>query len=188
MNRSFEVCASPMTEDGHGPTETVILQQATYTAQLLFFPGVYCAKLSILFLNRRLTAFTRGWWIIAFWTVLALLVVFGLFSFLATLLSCFPVAAHFSLLRLGGTDPKSIHCLSHKVQNQIQNATRALHISSDLLLLSIPVLVLWKVQMARWDKIMVGSLFGFGVIAVLASIMRIVEYTNNFGDISGKQL
>lgn len=142
--------------------------------QTIFYPGVYFSKLSILFLNRRITAFTKGWWVAAFWAMLALLIVLGLFSFLGTLMGCLPVAAHFSLAKSGEASSSSLHCLAPKVQAQIQNAARGLHIASDLLLLSIPLLVVWKVQMALRMKIMIAMLFGFGIVTVIASIMRIV--------------
>lgn len=165
-----------MSEEASLLNLSLTLLKTGYVVESIFFFGIYCCKISILFLNRRITALTTGPWKKIQYALLFILIVFGLFSFLATTLGCTPVLAHFNLIVLGQTDPSQLHCLPAKVQNNIQIVNRAFHISSDLMLLCIPLFILWQLQMPLRKKIGLGFLFCVGIVCTLASIMRNVVY------------
>ena len=151
--------------------------------QIIFYVTVYSAKISLLFLNRRMVAFTSGWWRRALWLLLGILIACLLFSSFSALFTCIPVSTHFSLIKLGTTDPSKLKCADQAVQNNFQYAGRAFHISTDLLLLIFPLTVIWSLEMALRKKLSLGFAFCFGLICTLASIMRIVVYqkpTNDF--------
>lgn len=66
------------------------------------------------------------------------------------------------------------HCIPPKARFNIQHAIRAIHIFTDLVLLSLPIIRLWNMQMPARKKVGICLLFSLGIISMLGSIMRIV--------------
>ena len=141
--------------------------------QPVFYVGVYCAKVSIVFLYRRITASTSGAWKVVHWVMLGIIVSSGLVSVFGTAFSCIPASSHYSFVALAQTDPKSLHCID---VNKYQIALRGLHIGTDLMLLSFPITVLYRLQMPTRKKFAIGWIFCFGIVCCICSVMRNIVY------------
>lgn len=134
-----------------------------------------------MFFIRRITVSTSTKWKHVHWGLLALITSCGLVSLFGTAFQCVPVTSRFTLLALAQTDRSQYHCIH---QNQFQIAVRGLHIGTDLILLSFPIILLSRLQMPIRDKIGICVLFSFGVVCVICSIMRNVVYQHPTEDYS----
>ncbi|KAL6713905.1 hypothetical protein ACLMJK_008399 [Lecanora helva] len=152
--------------------------EALYVNQTIFWVALYFSKISIVFNNRRLTAFTQGWWRIGHWVILAIICVCFLLALFTTVFECSPVKAHYNLIDFGTVlmrDPKSVHCIN---SSKLTLANRWLHVATDLLLLSVPLIILARLQMPLRKKLSIGFIFCFGIVCVIASIMRNEVWTH----------
>lgn len=136
-----------------------------------------------MFLIRRITAFTTRGWTIAHWTLFTLILSCGIVSIFGTLFTCLPAVSRYSYVSLAKIDPKTLKCIN---STQFQYGLRGLHIGTDLILLSFPLIVLWRLQMQTRKKLSIGFLFCFGIVCVVASIMRNVVYQTPWADFTCK--
>lgn len=144
--------------------------QLTHSNFPVFYFTVFLVKISIVFANQRITGLTSRRWQIAHWTYLALLMsALPVCVFLDTF-ACSPGGVVFSLQAIAKVpDPGTIKCLNFR---SISVATRTLHIVTDWLLLPVPIIILWQLQMPLSRKIRLTLIFCVGVISSIASIMR----------------
>ena len=132
----------------------------------------YFSKLSILFNIRRLTTPAQGWWQTGHWVVLGIICSCFALAIPTTIFERSPVKSHYSLIDLGSllmTSPKSLHCID---STKLEFANRWLHVVTDLMLLSVPLNILYKLHMPWSKKLSVGFIFCFGTVCYVASIMR----------------
>lgn len=66
-------------------------------------------------------------------------------------------------------DPRTIKCLD---ENVISLAPRIIHIVTDWLLLPVPLIIIWRLQMPLARKLRLMLVFCVGLISSVASIMR----------------
>ena len=157
-----------------------------YVNQTIFWVALYFAKISIVFNNRRLTALAQGWWQTGHWVVLGIICSCFALAILTTIFECSPVKSHYSLIDLGSllmTSPKSLHCID---STKLELANRWLHVVTDLMLLSVPLIILYKLQMPWRKKFSVGFIFCFGTVCCVASIMRNEVWTHPTDDFTCK--
>lgn len=135
--------------------------------------------MSIVMFNRRLTGLTSSRWMIAHWTFFALLVIYTLCALFMTVFQCNPQAASFDLIAAGKLNsPKK--CLS---ENQIGISLSTIHVVMDFCLLSVPIIVLWKVQMPWSAKFRFFVIFGIGAMSSIGSVLRQITQANLKTDI-----
>jgi hypothetical protein len=151
--------------------EDVELMYHSFTIdQLMWYISVYFAKLSLFFFIRRLTLSTMSriyhWTNILLFTIVLLA---GLVSIFMTALQCRPFSARWSYITLARTDPATYSCIS--LQSS-QTALRALHISTDILLLLYPTLILYRIQMPLRKKLAISIVFSLGLFSVVCSVVR----------------
>lgn len=109
-------------------------------------------------------------WQIAHWTYLALLICIMPICVFLNIFPCSPIATYFTLQSIAEVaDPKTIKCLD---QNAISLATRYLHIVTDWLLLPVPLIIIWRLQMPVSRKVRLMLVFCVGLISSIASIIR----------------
>jgi hypothetical protein len=136
----------------------------------MWYISVYFAKLSLFFFIRRLTLSTMSriyhWTNILLFTIVLLA---GLVSIFMTALQCRPFSARWSYITLARTDPATYSCIS--LQSS-QTALRALHISTDILLLLYPTLILYRIQMPLRKKLAISIVFSLGLFSVVCSVVR----------------
>ena len=136
--------------------------------QVLFWASVGLVKISITLFNRRLTGLTSGWWIIYHNTLLALLVCYVLVATFLNLFQCRPATTNYSLIEIGQL-PNKPTCLD---ESTLGISLSIAHIIFDFALLSVPIIVLIKVQMDAAKKFRLAILFSIGSVSCIGSVMR----------------
>lgn len=127
-------------------------------------------KISITLANRRITGLTSKKWQYAHWTYLAILTCLMLICVFLNIFSCSPVVVFFSLKYIGKMkNPQTIKCLNG---NAISLFPRIAHIVTDWLLLPVPIIIIWRLQMPLARKLRLMFVFCIGLISSIASIMR----------------
>lgn len=126
-------------------------------------------------------------WQIAHRTYLALLIILFLICVFLNTLTCIPLTAQYSLQAIAKiSKPRAtIKCLNI---NAVSLATRNLHIISDLLLIPVPLIIIWRTQMKIWKKLRIMSVFGIGLISSAASIVRNVLTSRQILDLTCKSI
>lgn len=145
--------------------------QVGMTDLLLFFPATGFVKMSITCFNMRITGLTSKGWMIAHQTFLAVLFSYNLAAVLTIVFYCRPARATFDLLAAGKL-PVPQKCGDFAERNRLATAFNIFHIGSDFCLLSVPIIVLWKVQMHWATKMRLFFVFSIGAVSSIASVMR----------------
>ena len=133
---------------------------------MLAWMTLYLVKASFLAfywsLFRVSTSFRRAWWAISVYTF---------FTFWPLFLS--------QLWKCGNPleDADEFACLyssevSFDIPTRIAGLALALHVSSDCLLLALPMMMLKKLQMSKAQKISVASVFALVVVDIITGITR----------------
>ena len=125
-------------------------------------------KISITLFNRRLTGLTSRRWMMAHYTFLFLLICYIIITLFLEMFKCHPAASHYSLIRIGQVE-NSVQCLQF---SDIGIALSAVHVAFDFALLSVPLIILYKIKMNLAKKIRLAILFSIGSVSCIASAMR----------------
>ena len=139
-------------------------------------------KISITLFNRRLTGLTSRKWMIAHNTFLILLVGYIIAAPIAISFTCNPPVLLFRLQTLGRTTDQR-DCFN---QNNVTIALSALHTAFDFALLTVPIVVLFKMQMDLSRKIRLCILFSVGSLSCIGAVMRNIVQSSKQQDITCK--
>ena len=144
--------------------------------------GVGLIKISIIFFNRRLTGLTSRRWMFAHYGFLVLVVIFMIFALFMEVFQCTgPPELKFSLLARGrGSHPEANKCLNG---NKLGYSLSIVHSTFDFALLTVPLIVLYQMQMSTKKKIKLGFLFSIGALSCIASVMRQIVQNRNYYNI-----
>lgn len=136
--------------------QTLWICQVLYTTALALVKISIVASFHRIFPTRsiRWTMCTLAGFIIAVWIV-------GIFT---TIFQCSPIYAAWDFEAI---KPKCLPIM------RVYYFTTAFSILTDLLLCIIPLPLFWKLKLPVREKLIVSGLFAFGLIAAIASIMRI---------------
>ena len=104
----------------------------------------------------------------AHYTFLFLLVCYIVITLFLEMFKCRPAASHYSLIRIGQVE-NSVQCLPFY---DLAVALSSVHVAFDLALLSVPLIILYKIKMDLAKKIRLGILFSVGSVSCMASGMR----------------
>ncbi|KAL8977827.1 MAG: hypothetical protein Q9205_006454 [Flavoplaca limonia] len=134
---------------------------------IIFYPAVAFIKMSIIAFNMRLTGLTSRRWMIVHWTLFASMVVFAILAILMTCLFFDPPRARFDLVFAGKLDtpPRMTMDMAATGYGLV-----AIHVTSDVLLLSFFGIVLWKLQMSRIVKFRLLLVFAVGALSFAAAV------------------
>lgn len=143
-------------------------------SEILFFVSVGLVKVSIVLFNRRLTGLTSRRWMFAHNVLLCLIVCYILVVIFTNFFFCRPARVHFSMVAYG-SNPTPPVCLNGKI---LPVFLSVMHILFDFALLSVPLVVLWKIQMDTSKKIKLCFLFSIGSVSCIGSVMRQVIQTH----------
>lgn len=136
----------------------------------VFYFTVFLVKISIVLQNRRITGMTSKRWQTAHWTYLALLLCLFPICVSLNIFTCKPFATGFTLQAIAKVqDPRKIKCLN---ADAISLSTRYFHIVTDWLLLPVPLIIIWRLQMPLPRKIRLMLVFLVGLVSSFASIVR----------------
>ena len=72
--------------------------------------------------------------------------------------------------------------------NTVGIALSIVHIAFDFVLLSVPLIVLWKIKMSAAKKLRVSFLFSVGAISCVGSVMRQIAQYRVFADTTCQSL
>ncbi|KAL4897523.1 hypothetical protein BDV59DRAFT_167930 [Aspergillus ambiguus] len=141
-----------------------------FANQLLYNPALTMVKVSILLFLRRLESKSR---LVNFlsWGTMAVTVGLFLAVLFVDLFQCWPVAFVYDKTIAGGT------CIA---QGAFYVATAALNLFTDLLVLSIPILITWSLHMPLRRKIAVCLILCLGGVATAIGVWRIVILAQAF--------
>jgi len=146
----------------------------------MFFLAVGFIKVSICFFNHRLTALTSRTWTIFNNVFVFLLFVYIMMALFWILLQCSPPYAGWDPIRIA-KECKSFHCIS---DNIVGTTLSVIHVIIDFGLLSVPLIVLWKVRMGRGTRFRLYSVFSIGAMSCIGSVVSQIEQKKlNINDI-----
>ncbi|CZS93231.1 related to integral membrane protein PTH11 [Rhynchosporium agropyri] len=137
----------------------------------IFFISVGMIKVSICFFNRRLTSMTSRPWLIFNNVFLVLLVAYIILSLFWTIFQCNPAFAGWDPIRVA-KEGKEFQCMS---DNIVGSTLSVIHVIMDFVLLSVPLIVLWKVRMGWGTKLRLYFVFSIGAVSCVGSVMRQIE-------------
>ncbi|KAF7920194.1 uncharacterized protein EAE97_011535 [Botrytis byssoidea] len=146
-------------------TDIKMFGKLVYVTQMLCGPQVFAAKVAILLLLSRIFGVSNK----ILWAIRALIGLMALYYVPATaakIFICWPVAHFWDPLARKGT------CLN---ENSIFLADCAMSIVSDFTILFLPIPVIWGLKTRTMRKIGVSIVFGAGLLACTASVLRLYE-------------
>ena len=109
-------------------------------------------KISITLFNRRLTGLTSQKWMMAHYIFLFLLVCYIVITLFLEMFKCHPAASHYSLIKIGKVE-NSVQCLHFSI---IGISLSAVHVAFDFALLSVPLIILYKIKNGPGEEDPVG--------------------------------
>ena len=72
--------------------------------------------------------------------------------------------------------------------NSVGIALSVVHIALDFALLSVPLIVLWKIKMSTAKKLRIGFLFSVGAVSCIGSVMRQLTQYHRSADFTCQRL
>ena len=111
---------------------------------------------------------------------LSLLVVYIFTALFLNIFTCLPALSQFSLITYGSL-PTAPKCMN---KNAVGIALSIIHIAFDFALLSVPLIVLWKIKMSAMKKLRIGFLFSIGAISCVGSVMRQLTQYHTSADLT----
>lgn len=160
-----------------------IFKTCTNLSKVMFFLSVGFIKVSICFFNRRLTSLTGRAWVIFNDVFLGLLTAYLIAALFMNIFQCSPAYGGWDAIRIG-KDGVAAKCQSDSV---FGSALSSIHVIMDFGLLSVPIIVLWKVKMGFGTKLRLYIVFGIGGMSAIGSIIRQVEQARLSSDVLCKQ-
>ena len=135
---------------------------------MIFFVSVGIIKMSITVFNMRLTGISSPRWRIVHWVFFSLLVAYTLTALFMNVFQCAPVVANFDSIAAGKL-PKRAKCLT---ENQLGSSLSTIHVTMDFCLLTVPIIILWRVQMSLWTRLRLYFVFSIGALSCIGSVFR----------------
>ncbi|KAI3324238.1 hypothetical protein HD806DRAFT_543637 [Xylariaceae sp. AK1471] len=169
------------TKGGMGkPMATLTPDEITWFFKMMYWPElgytilVTAIKISILLSYKRI--FGRLKFVsVHIYVLMALTFSWGIGVFFAVLFQCYPIEKVWNHSKPG----TCIDTISFLWGNSISNTIL------DWLILAIPAVPIWKLQMGRAQKTLVACSFAFGSLACIVSVVRAVTtLTLDFNDLS----
>ncbi|CAF9924735.1 MAG: hypothetical protein GOMPHAMPRED_003688 [Gomphillus americanus] len=139
--------------------QMLIFEKRIMACSALIWSVIYAIKFSFLAFFRKLV--DRVWKLeIYWWIVMAITTACGITSIPLSFIIC----AHF------GNDYITASQLDH--ERIYMNTTTALDILTDILLISIPILLLWNVRISLQRKLILGTMLCLSVLCIIIAAIR----------------
>ncbi|KAI9838415.1 MAG: hypothetical protein M1837_002498 [Sclerophora amabilis] len=142
----------------------------------IFFTAVSLTKMSITLFNRRLTGLSSRRWMIVHYVFLTALALHLVITVLLLILAQIPVRAMYDIV-WSAKNPgprKKINVVRIILVLTIINTI------FDWLLLAVPILVVWKIQLSKWRKAGLFLIFLVGGLACISSVMRLAARKESY--------
>nr|P9WEU1.1 RecName: Full=SAT4 family membrane protein [Aspergillus nidulans FGSC A4] len=133
-------------------------------SQILYAPLIFVTKLSIFLLYLRVFASARrGMTYLSIHLLIWFNLAFYLANFFLKIFQCIPRAKIWDSNTSG-------HCININIPILV---TAAINVVSDLLMLCLPIICVWRLQMSIRRKLGISAIFAAGIFGCFASIMRL---------------
>ncbi|KAL4985353.1 ribosomal protein L36e-domain-containing protein [Aspergillus falconensis] len=133
-------------------------------SQILYAPLIFVTKLSIFLLYLRVFASARrGMTHLSIHLLIWFNLAFYLANFFLKIFQCVPRAKIWNSNTPG-------HCININIPILV---TAAINVVSDLLMLCLPIICVWRLQMSIRRKLGISAIFAAGIFGCFASIMRL---------------
>ena len=163
----------------HASADCPSCAQFANVCTIMFYPIVGLISISITLFNRRLTGLTSKRWMIAHNIFLTILAIYIVVSILVILFGCLP-PAHVSLISIGKL-AKTPKCMNI---NTLGTSLSAFHVAFDFALLTVPLIVLYNMNMSNVKKLRLAFLFSVGSVSCIGAVMRQVIQKQNAADLT----
>lgn len=141
-----------------------------------FYVAVGLTKLSItLFVRRMAYRAGRGWQVFID-IFLSTIVAYVLLAVFWNIFACNPIQAHGDLSVRGRAEPTPV-CTDYFLQGRV---LAGIHVAQGIILLSTPIIFLWKVRIVRAKKIRLYIVWTVGAVAVTGGILRELRAESSF--------
>lgn len=140
---------------------------------IIYSPLVFAIKLSILFIIIRIFVPYRKI-IIFIYTLLSILLCYTIAVTIAKICICMPIDTFWL-----GTNVTHGHCLK---QLDIFLTDTIISIISDLTILILPLIIIWRLKMSKRKKLRVLTVLAAGGLACVTTVVRLVwviQYQNS---------
>jgi hypothetical protein len=137
--------------------------------KLIFFLAVGFIKVSICLFNRRLTSMTSRAWIMFNDIFIALLGAYLMVALFWNIFQCDPPWVGWDAIRVGKSPGHKAKCTPDTI---VGSALSVIHVLMDFDLLSVPLVVLWKVRMGWGTKLRLYLVFSIGAMSAIGSVVR----------------
>jgi len=151
-------------------------------ADPVFYFAVFTVKTSIALANGRITGLQSRKWTIAYWISLFIVLSLLISTVFVNIFQCSPVTPFFSIIALGKMeDPADLICIN---VNAVSLSFRALHICTDWMLLSVPIIIIYRLNVSMTIKLRLALVFGIGAMSSIATIVRETIIFNDNPDVT----
>ncbi|KAL4899590.1 hypothetical protein BDW74DRAFT_108809 [Aspergillus multicolor] len=158
----------------YGTEPVTIMSKLIIPLQFLWVLSLMCTKISILFLYLRI--FPVRWLVVSSYATMAVIVAWAIATILAGCLICRPFAYNWD---------KTIPTGRCGDQVASFTATGVINLVTDVVVLTLPMPSLSRLQMAMYKKVTLIAVFGLGAVTCVISALRIsVLSTMDFADIT----
>ncbi|KAF4546879.1 Hypothetical protein D9617_119g039680 [Elsinoe fawcettii] len=146
--------------------QTQEYQRLQFWTSMTMITSMACVKISILLLLRRLVP-ARSFQILA-WTFIVFLIVYAAASNGTVIFACIPVNAYWNFEK-----KPSAKCFSPQTYISIGLSHSIVTIVTDVVLAIIPMPIIWRLQIAKSQKIVLCAVLALGLFAVAAGIQKV---------------
>ncbi|KAF2087672.1 hypothetical protein K490DRAFT_65514 [Saccharata proteae CBS 121410] len=164
----LELCyGSGVAQEHLDPSAVVMQYRLQWVVFWIYTANLLCIKLSIVLLYRRV--FSQRIFVIVCDALIGFITITTVASMASIVFFCLPVN-YFWNQHLPNSSARG-HCINWEA-NWL--AFGAVHVATNLAIVFLPAPVLLSLQLPRREKIFVAVIFGFGIIPVVAAIMRLL--------------
>ena len=142
--------------------DTALLSQMAYILSITYSCVHFAIKMSILLLYRRIFTTADRTFRIMLYSVMAYITGWSISALFVCIFACTPIPFYWNqAIGLLGGPLQSGHCINLVAAQSGINVTNAV---ADLLILTLPSLVLWKLKLSTSRKIALTAIFSLGAL------------------------
>ncbi|KAK0643156.1 hypothetical protein B0T16DRAFT_459328 [Cercophora newfieldiana] len=134
-------------------------------------------KALVAFSLLRLSGPMNVWWTRIIWGLVLFICFYMIESWVSILAFCNPVAAHWDKKIL-----KTAKCWPPEVFRIFPLVNTGCNIFTDVCFATLPILIIWRLQMKRRTRLYLIGVFSFGYIAVAIGIAKAISQVRFRGD------
>ena len=136
--------------------------QVGYAYNFIYNTTFPLSRIALVLLYKQIF-YVKQWFIYGCWALISCYAGYIISWVVTVAVGILPVAAYWD------TSIKPTHAIDGR---KLQLANCSFNIATDVILLAMPLMVIWTLQMSKMRKLGVSALFCLGVLTVIASIMR----------------